>query len=100
MVNPPNARTVNSIRNIFRLIDFSEAQEAIVVTPDYRLIPEANGLEQLDDVQDLWKWVHQSLPTEISKISSKLSVNLDRIAVAGESAGKRSFRLDTNSVCT
>jgi acetyl esterase/lipase len=32
-----------------------------VVTPDYRLIPEANGGDIIDDVNDFWTWTHTSL---------------------------------------
>ena len=30
---------------------------AVYVQPDYRLLPEANGEEVLDDIDDFWTWL-------------------------------------------
>ncbi|KAL5585718.1 hypothetical protein FOVSG1_013410 [Fusarium oxysporum f. sp. vasinfectum] len=70
------------------LLQFAESQGAIVVSPDYRLLPEATGLDILEDVKDFWGWVKGSLPSQVSDISNGLSLDLNRIAVAGESAGE------------
>lgn len=67
---------------------------AIIVTPDYRLLPEVSAVELLDDLDDFWKWLGTELPNvvrEQSKIVSGadkgLEVDLDRVVVQGESAG-------------
>jgi acetyl esterase/lipase len=70
------------------LIQFAEREGAIVVTPDYRLIPEANGSDILADVKDFWDWVKESLPAKVLEISNAISLDLSRVAVGGESAGE------------
>ncbi|EPE32223.1 alpha/beta-Hydrolase [Glarea lozoyensis ATCC 20868] len=69
------------------LLRFAEEQGAIIVTPDYRLMPEANGSEILDDVEDFWKWVHGGLAGCVKGLDLGVEVDLGRIAVCGESAG-------------
>ncbi|KAI9739787.1 MAG: hypothetical protein M1834_006508 [Cirrosporium novae-zelandiae] len=68
------------------LLQFAVSREAIVVTPDYRLIPEANGTDILEDVKDFWDWVHSSVPSKVSETWPGISVNLSRIAAGRESA--------------
>lgn len=41
----------------------------------------------LEDLTSFYEWVKHSLPTEVSKISSNVEVDLSKILVAGESAG-------------
>ncbi|KLO14286.1 alpha/beta-hydrolase [Schizopora paradoxa] len=67
---------------------------AIIVAPDYRLLPEATVVELLDDLDDFWKWLGTEFPSvvrEQSRIASgsdkELEVDLDRVVVQGESAG-------------
>src|SRR6187431_3372559 len=50
-------------------------------------MPEANGSDILDDVKDLWDWVHTTLPSLVQSKWSNLIVDLDKIAAWGESAG-------------
>ncbi|KAI9735952.1 MAG: hypothetical protein M1834_001418 [Cirrosporium novae-zelandiae] len=69
------------------LIQLAEFRGAIIVSPDYRLIPESTGSDILDDVESFWNWVHSSLSLEVSKIASEIDLDLSKIAAAGESAG-------------
>ena len=69
------------------VFDFALSHSAIIVVPDYRLMPESSGLDILEDVADFWSWTCNSLPEELKKISSDISIDLKRIAVVGESAG-------------
>ncbi|KAL9618289.1 MAG: hypothetical protein Q9160_007000 [Pyrenula sp. 1 TL-2023] len=39
------------------LLDLALERQAIVVSPDYRLLPEATGAEILGDVREFWGWV-------------------------------------------
>jgi acetyl esterase/lipase len=57
------------------------------VSPAYRLLPEAKGSDILEDVKDFWTWVRSSLPSEIAKRWPHISLDVDRAAVFGESAG-------------
>lgn len=72
---------------ISRPLELAEAKDAIVVSPSYRLLPEAKGSDILDDVKDFWAWVRNTLPSEIVARWPHLSVDVERTAVFGESAG-------------
>jgi len=76
------------------LLSFGYHHNAIIVNPDYRLLPEASAVDLLDDLDDLWKWISTELANAVreqSKIASGaksgLEVDLDRILVQGESGG-------------
>ncbi|TIA30215.1 alpha/beta-hydrolase [Aureobasidium pullulans] len=68
-------------------IQLAAQNNAILVTPNYRLLPEANGREVLDDISDFWSWVKTSLPSELVKMASGVEVDTTNTLVAGESAG-------------
>jgi len=69
------------------LFDFARSHSAIIVVPDYRLIPESSGLDILEDMADFWSWTRNSLPGELEKVAPGVEIDLERIAVAGESSG-------------
>lgn len=59
---------------------------AIIITPDYRLMPEANGLDILQDVRDFYNWL--ATPNNLDNyLPDGVSASLNRILVTGESAG-------------
>jgi acetyl esterase/lipase len=68
-------------------MQFGASQDAVVVSPEYRLLPEASGSDLFDDVAQFWTWIHTSFPAILSGIWPGLFVDFDRIAAAGESAG-------------
>ncbi|KAM0817627.1 putative Alpha/beta-hydrolase [Seiridium cardinale] len=68
-------------------LELAETENAIIVSPAYRLLPEAKGTEILDDVRDFWIWVHSKLPAIIADKWPHITVNLGRVACFGESAG-------------
>lgn len=41
----------------------------------------------LQDVGDFWRWAHAKLPTELAQQYPGLTIDMNRIAVTGESAG-------------
>lgn len=60
--------------------------------PDYHLLPEANGHDILDDINDFWDWVtsdrEQCLRSAVrAATGDAFDVDLDRVIVEGESAG-------------
>jgi len=57
------------------------------VSPAYRLLPEANGSEILNDITDFWSWVRTSLPARIAEIRPHLTLDVHCTAATGESAG-------------
>lgn len=45
-----------------RLLDLCISIPSLLIAPDYRLLPEANGVDILSDLEDFWQWLHNSLP--------------------------------------
>jgi len=70
-----------------RMLELAQAENAIWISPSYRLMPESNGTDIIKDVEDFWVWVHGCLPAEVSKKYPGLTVDLNRTAACGESAG-------------
>lgn len=68
-------------------IDYALENNAIVVAANYRLMPEANGLEILDDISDFWKWLKTDLNTHVKSVKPDVTADLNHVLVAGESAG-------------
>jgi acetyl esterase/lipase len=73
--------------NGHRPLELAEMENAVVVSPAYRLLPEAKGGDILDDVKDFWTWVRSSLPSKIAERWPHIALDIDRAAVFGESAG-------------
>ena len=70
------------------ILDLAVANNAVIVSADYRLMPEATGADILTDVADLWSWVHNDLQSFISTTAVEPpQLDLAHILVAGESAG-------------
>ena len=60
---------------------------AVVLSPDYRLLPQASAKDIVDDVYSLWNWVQSSLNSTLAQLPSGHHVDLSRILVEGVSAG-------------
>lgn len=79
-------------RNFYRFMakwlpDYAASTNAIIVSPDHRLLPSASGGDMIEDFEDLWKWVHSSLPAVLEKQAPEHKVDLSRILLEGGSAG-------------
>ena len=74
------------------LYSLANHHNAIVVSLDHRLLPEANIHELLDDLDDFWAWVKTKLPGLVEGIVKDsgmgVKVDLERVLVTGESAGE------------
>lgn len=59
------------------------------MAPDYRLLPESSGLDILSDLATIWSWVQTDLGPNLAEIyhSQEIKPDLERIMVAGQSAG-------------
>ena len=73
-------------------LDLARLNGAIIVSADYRLLPEATGTDILADIADFWNWVRGDLQSFLSDrtgsaTTAALQVDLDRILVTGDSAG-------------
>ena len=54
---------------------------------DYRLLPESNGLDIMDDASDFWAWVRGGLQGHLTEVRPGIKADLGRIIAYGESAG-------------
>ncbi|KAF5669579.1 alpha beta-hydrolase [Fusarium circinatum] len=71
-----------------RILEYALEHNSILVSCDYRLLPESGGLEILEDIEDAWSWVQNSLDEAIGTMTNgKSHVDLSRVLLAGESAG-------------
>ena len=68
-------------------LDYCLLHSAIIVTPDYRLMPESSGLDVLEDVSDFWKWLRKDLQHHLDKLKPGVEADLSRLLVHGESTG-------------
>ncbi|KAL9607327.1 MAG: hypothetical protein Q9167_007753, partial [Letrouitia subvulpina] len=71
--------------NCQRLLDTCLASSAIFIVPDYRLLPEATASEVLDDVEDFWNWLRDTLLTLTAEWNAV--PDLTRLACTGQSTG-------------
>lgn len=67
---------------------FARGISAIVISADYRLLPESNPTEILEDLESLWSWLHSTFPTTLNEISGgKHRADPANIILNGGSAG-------------
>lgn len=70
------------------LLELAKKHDAVIVSPNYRLLPESTSPEIFSDIEDFWAWLHSSAVTELLTTSSTPTcLDLDRILTAGDSAG-------------
>lgn len=70
------------------LSDVALKYGAVIISPNYRLMPEATSTEIYEDVEDFWSWVHTpALADILARHSTPTELDLDRIMAVGGSAG-------------
>lgn len=70
------------------LSDLALEHGAIIVSPNYRLLPEATSPEIYVDIEDFWSWLHSPAFTQLlANHSTPTEADLNRILTAGDSAG-------------
>ncbi|KAK0643867.1 Alpha/Beta hydrolase protein [Cercophora newfieldiana] len=72
------------------IIELSTTTPAIIISPAYRLIPEATGADILADVSSFFTWLHTSFAPSLAAVlppDQFPTPDLTRIAAVGESAG-------------
>jgi len=78
-----------------RIFEYALENNLILVSCDYRLIPESNGIEVLEDIEDVWSWVQNSLNKAIGTMPNVRSrADLCRVLLAGESAGEWALAIE------
>lgn len=69
-------------------LDLARENSAIVVSPDYRLLPTQNGIaDQLEDLEDFWQWSKLKLPEILERNAPDHSLDFTRLLLVGGSAG-------------
>ncbi|EXU97421.1 hormone sensitive lipase like protein [Metarhizium robertsii] len=70
------------------LTDLALAHGAIIISPNYRLLPEATTPQIFQDVADFWAYIHSpSLASLLASQSPPVEADLARVLVTGDSAG-------------
>ncbi|KAH7240442.1 Alpha/Beta hydrolase protein [Fusarium solani] len=67
-------------------LELATRHDAIIVSCDYRLAPEASIHDIVEDVEDFFSWIYTDLPSFVSN-SANVNVYTTRIMTAGDSAG-------------
>lgn len=73
----------------YRVIDLAALHNAIIVTPDYRLLPESSGLDIISDLHNFYTWLRTNLASFLTTSfpQQKPIPDLSNILITGESAG-------------
>jgi acetyl esterase/lipase len=69
------------------LVPFILRNNAIVVLPNYRLIPEHNGKDIMEDLADFWQWFDTKLEDFVKTNRPDAKLDFNRLLVGGDSAG-------------
>ncbi|KLO07238.1 alpha/beta-hydrolase [Schizopora paradoxa] len=74
------------------LLSLALQHNAVIVAPDYRVIPESTVLDLLDDLDDFMQWIEKDLPSEIQNSTRSgdgkyLDVDPAKTLIAGDSGG-------------
>jgi acetyl esterase/lipase len=71
------------------VLELAETHNAVIVSANYRFLPEVTGLDILDDVDDFWTWLHSKDLRTLLQTQQEVQVelDLDRIITTGDSAG-------------
>ncbi|KAL4926182.1 uncharacterized protein BDV17DRAFT_270205 [Aspergillus undulatus] len=70
------------------LSDLALLHHAVIISPNYRLLPQATGLEIWSDIEDFWTWMRSGAVEDLlANHSTPTEIDLNRILLAGESAG-------------
>ena len=68
------------------LLDLALEHDAIIVTPDYRLLPESDGSDILSDIAHFWRWIQTDLPRYMEQ-QSLPRPDVGNVLCCGESSG-------------
>jgi acetyl esterase/lipase len=68
-------------------LELSLKHGAVILCPDYRLRPEHEMVDGIDDLRSFWKWVEQDAAQVVSSTLPGLELDVTNLLVCGESAG-------------
>ncbi|KAF7551735.1 hypothetical protein G7Z17_g4791 [Cylindrodendrum hubeiense] len=71
------------------VLQYATAHGAVIISPDYRLLPEVKGRDILDDFKEFWAWFESGSPQQhlLSAGRSDIIIDPERHLLIGESAG-------------
>ncbi|KAM0428474.1 hypothetical protein ACHAPT_006834 [Fusarium lateritium] len=71
------------------ILDFAGEHDAIILSPNYRLLPEVKGWDIIQDMANFWTWVQSGGPgRHLASVGrSNVAMNLSQSLLIGESAG-------------
>ncbi|CAK4032473.1 alpha beta-hydrolase [Lecanosticta acicola] len=69
------------------ILELYKKHNAIGITVDYRLAPEANGMEILQDLKDFYTWLFAPASNLAAALPEGVEPDLTSVLVSGESAG-------------
>ncbi|KAJ5238776.1 hypothetical protein N7468_003395 [Penicillium chermesinum] len=71
------------------LLELAQLKGAILISPDYRLLPEANGLDVLEDLASFWSWYSEQFESTLANLYPGLNIqpHFDQLLIHGGSAG-------------
>ncbi|KAL6232827.1 hypothetical protein BDW75DRAFT_216715 [Aspergillus navahoensis] len=70
------------------LSDLALEHEAVIVSANYRLMPQATGLDIYEDLKDFWAWLQTPVVEDIlANHTTPTEIDLAHLLVTGESAG-------------
>lgn len=73
-------------------LEHAAYNNAIVINPDYRLLPEAKAVDSVRDINiDLWEWILNQFPAVLAKFKPGVKGYLTKILAQGTSAGTSSL---------
>ncbi|KAL5358472.1 Alpha/Beta hydrolase protein [Aspergillus floccosus] len=68
-------------------LDVAYAHGAIIISPDYRLLPESNGADIMSDMEHFWQWIRRDLSDIAEEQHWGVVPDLSRVLCCGESSG-------------
>lgn len=70
------------------VFDLALQKNAIIISPNYRLLPEATSADIYADLDDFWTWLRSpDLANLLANHKTPTELDLERVFVTGESAG-------------
>ncbi|KAL4813005.1 Alpha/Beta hydrolase protein [Aspergillus spinulosporus] len=70
------------------LSDLALEHEAVIVSANYCMMPQATGLDIYDDIEDFWAWLQSpAVEDNLAAYTTPTKIDLAHILVTGESAG-------------
>ncbi|CEL10548.1 hypothetical protein ASPCAL13665 [Aspergillus calidoustus] len=71
------------------LSDLALQHEAVIISANYRLMPQATGVDIYNDVEDFWAWLFQSdtVSDILTAHTTPTEIDFAHLLVTGESAG-------------